>query len=49
MLEYLQRMARYNRWMNQRLFAKVGELPADAIAEDRDAFFGSILARSITS
>ncbi|PJA31939.1 MAG: damage-inducible protein DinB [Zetaproteobacteria bacterium CG_4_9_14_3_um_filter_53_7] len=43
MLEYLQRMARYNRWMNQRLFAKVGELPADAIAEDRDAFFGSIL------
>ncbi|ATX82992.1 putative damage-inducible protein DinB (forms a four-helix bundle) [Mariprofundus ferrinatatus] len=43
MVEYLQRMARYNRWMNERLFARVKELPADAIAEDRDAFFGSIL------
>ena len=43
MTEYLQRMARYNRWMNRKLFAKVSELPADAIAEDRDAFFGSIL------
>ena len=43
MLEYLQRMARYNHWMNDRLFAKVKELPGDAIAEDRDAFFGSIL------
>ena len=43
MVEYLQRMARYNKWMNDRLFAKTAELPADAIREDRDAFFGSIL------
>jgi len=43
MLEYLQRMARYNQWANRRLFAKVAELPAAAIAEDRGAFFGSIL------
>jgi len=43
MVEYLQRMARYNRWMNRKLFAKVAELPAADIAEDRDAFFGSIL------
>jgi len=43
MTESLQRMARYNRWMNVKLFAKVAELPNDAIAEDRDAFFGSIL------
>ncbi|PIW44913.1 MAG: damage-inducible protein DinB [Zetaproteobacteria bacterium CG12_big_fil_rev_8_21_14_0_65_54_13] len=43
MIEYLQRMARYNRWMNRKLFAKVSELPARDIAEDRDAFFGSIL------
>jgi len=43
MVDQLQRMARYNRWMNRRLFAKVAELPAEAIAEDRDAFFGSIL------
>ena len=43
MTEYLQRMARYNQWMNNRLFAKVAELPKEAIAEDRGAFFGSIL------
>lgn len=43
MHEYLQHMARYNRWMNRRLFTKVGELPAAAIAEERGAFFGSIL------
>ncbi|NWF36605.1 DinB family protein [Mariprofundus sp. KV] len=43
MIEYLQNMARYNQWMNRKLFAKVAELPADAIEEDRDAFFGSIL------
>ena len=43
MTEYLQRMARYNQWMNERLFAKAGELPADELANDRGAFFGSIL------
>ncbi len=43
MSEYLQRMARYNQWMNDKLFAKVAELPKEAISEDRDAYFGSIL------
>jgi len=43
MNEYLQRMARYNRWMNRRLYAKVQLLPADEIAKDRGAFFTSIL------
>jgi len=43
MTEYMQRMARYNRWVNRKLFAKVSELPDDAIAEDRDAYFASIL------
>jgi len=43
MTEYLQRMARYNRWVNRRLFAKVSELPDDAITKDRDAYFASIL------
>jgi len=41
--EYLQRMARYNAWANRRLFAQVAELPGEIIAEDRGAFFGSIL------
>jgi len=36
-------MARYNDWANRRLFAKVAELPGETIAEDRGAFFGSIL------
>jgi len=43
MSEYLRRMARYNQWMNRRLYAKVCELPAGEIAKDRGAFFGSIL------
>jgi len=41
--EYLQRMARYNQWANRRLFEKVAQLPAEAIQDDRGAFFGSIL------
>ncbi len=43
MIEYLQRMARYNTWANRRLFEKVALLPPAAIAEQRDAFFDSIL------
>jgi len=43
MTEYLKRMARYNQWMNRRLYTKVRLLPADEIAKDRGAFFGSIL------
>jgi len=37
-------MARYNQWMNQKLYAKVGLLSAEDIAKDRGAFFSSILA-----
>ncbi len=43
MFEYLQRMARYNQWMNQKLYAKVQLLSAADIAKDRGAFFSSIL------
>lgn len=42
MTEYLQRMAVYNRWMNDKLFAKASELSAEALCEDRGAFFSSI-------
>jgi len=43
MIEYLQRMARYNRWMNRKLCEKVALLPPDAIRKNRHAFFASIL------
>lgn len=37
-------MAAYNRWMNQRMYAAAGTLTEDALAQERGAFFGSILA-----
>jgi len=43
MTNYLTRMARYNQWVNLHLYNKVQLLPADEIAKDRGAFFGSIL------
>jgi len=43
MTGYLTNMARYNQWVNQRLFDKAQLLPAAKIAKDRGAFFGSIL------
>jgi len=46
MMEYLQRMARYNQWVNRRLYDKVQLLPAAEITKDRGAFFGSIFGNS---
>jgi uncharacterized damage-inducible protein DinB len=40
--EYCQLMARYNRWMNERLYAAIAQLPAAERNRDRGAFFGSI-------
>jgi uncharacterized damage-inducible protein DinB len=40
--EYCQLMARYNRWMNERLYALVSEFPAGERERDRGAFFGSM-------
>ncbi|MEO6799205.1 MAG: DinB family protein [Rhodanobacter sp.] len=37
-------MARYNQWMNERLYAAASSLDADELRADRGAFFGSILA-----
>jgi uncharacterized damage-inducible protein DinB len=42
MLEHLRRMARYNRWANQRLYAACAELPGEEYHKPRRAFFGSI-------
>ncbi|MGN2254159.1 DinB family protein [Frateuria sp. GZRe12] len=37
-------MARYNRWMNSRLYAATGQLGDAEARADRGAFFGSILS-----
>lgn len=43
LLEHTRLMADYNRWMNQRVYAAAARLPAEAVVQDRGAFFGSIL------
>lgn len=37
-------MARYNQWMNVRLYAQAADLDEAELQADRGAFFGSILA-----
>jgi uncharacterized damage-inducible protein DinB len=37
-------MARYNQWMNARLYAAAAQLDEVELRADRGAFFGSILA-----
>jgi uncharacterized damage-inducible protein DinB len=39
---YCQLLARYNRWMNERLYATAGALTDRERTLDRGAFFGSI-------
>ena len=41
-VEYCRLLARYNRWMNERLVAALDALPDAERKRDRDAFFGSI-------
>lgn len=36
-------MASYNQWMNAKLYEAAAKLPADELAADRGAFFGSLL------
>src|SRR5689334_13897259 len=40
--EYCQLMARYNEWMNSRLYALCAGLPEAELRKDRGAFFKSI-------
>ena len=42
--EYCRTMARYNEWMNARLYALCATLPEPELQRDRGAFFGSIYA-----
>jgi uncharacterized damage-inducible protein DinB len=36
-------MAGYNEWMNRKVYAAARTLPAEALAAERQAFFGSII------
>lgn len=40
--EYFQRLSRYNRWANQRLYQASGALHEIAYKKNRGAFFGSL-------
>jgi uncharacterized damage-inducible protein DinB len=41
-VEYCQLLARYNRWMNERMYAAAATLDDGERKRDRGAFFGSI-------
>ena len=41
-VEYCQLLARYNHWMNERLYAVVSECSPEERVHDRGAFFGSM-------
>lgn len=41
---HFELMARYNQWMNERLYAAAAALDEQDLRADRGAFFGSILA-----
>lgn len=41
-LEWLAALARYNRWMNERLYAQAASLSPEARTRDMGAFFRSI-------
>jgi uncharacterized damage-inducible protein DinB len=40
--QYCELMSRYNRWMNERLYALCADMSDDERRRDRGAFFGSI-------
>lgn len=40
---HAQQMAEYNHWMNQKLYDACRKLTGEQLAENRGAFFGSIL------
>ena len=40
--DYCRLLARYNRWMNERLYAAASTLADDERRRDRGAFFGSL-------
>ncbi|WP_343698962.1 DinB family protein [Caulobacter sp.] len=43
MLDHARRMARYNSWMNRKVYDAAKSLAPAELAADRGAFFGSVL------
>lgn len=41
--EYVSKMATYNQWINDKLYAAARALPSEVLSADRGAFFGSIM------
>jgi len=41
-VEYCQLLARYNRWMNERMYAAASAMADEERKRDRGAFFGSL-------
>lgn len=41
--QHVQLMARYNQWMNEKAYDTAAQLTAAQLAENRGAFFGSVL------
>jgi uncharacterized damage-inducible protein DinB len=41
-VDYCRLMARYSRWMNERMYAAAGQVPDAERRADRGAFFGSM-------
>jgi uncharacterized damage-inducible protein DinB len=41
-VDHCRLMARYNRWMNERMYATAAQMTDEARRADRGAFFGSI-------
>lgn len=41
--DYARMMARYNRWMNEKIYAAAAQLTTEELGADRGAFFGSVL------
>src|SRR5215218_2269839 len=41
--EHFRMLALYNQWANARLNASAGQIAPEVLAEDRGAFFGSLL------
>src|SRR5262245_41525463 len=42
-LPHIQLLARYNRWMNDKVYDAAGKLSPDELERDRGAFFRSLL------
>lgn len=42
-IDHIRLMARYNSWMNERLYTAASSLSDEALNTERGAFFGSIL------